>query len=1175
VNRSLLKTFLSLSLAACPAFLIGLAPATSEAAPADAPASSTAGSGGVITGVVKNSKSKESIENAVVVLQCSCLSQQRETYTNARGVYRFTNLPQGQYIVQVLAGKASISKSTTLPRNAKFRANFTIDPQSKIERVLVVAAPIPENAGHSLTVSMDEATNLPVGADTSRDFTAVVDLAPTASRDAAGISLAGTTGAETKYTVEGADVTSPASGTVGATMIQEFVESVEIKESGYDAEFGGASGGQVSARRVSGSNTFRGNAGVRFAPRLKAARLIQGTDEALRVTQNADWQAQAYAIVSGPIKQDKLFFTFGVAPQATRYTLVQNFYHRVDKDKSGGYEDCPYENGTFDCVDGGNYIDTAKFSDQSFGTGALSFGYIAGLDWAITPNHRLRLTGQGGPGFVRTTYRMPFSADPNSFGTNPGADPLGGGSRIASGIVNEHFGWNMAQTTLVALGYEGRVNDGNTEIDANLSYFEAASEDAWRLDDPNHKNVTATQEQESTGANLIDFLQRDNAVNLVPGVEDACNDPKLPPGVPCPIRRWLSGGLGEYDKDSQRRVAGSVALTHFFNAAGSHQLKYGGQVEWEQRHSIFQYSGTNAPDFYEGCGSAKGGGEYCYDDGKYTLNNSVRVNNHRFVVVNTDTPDRHFTRGFGGVRKEENSLRAIADSLGRGARMDRYDESLSTMNYGVFLQDKWAILSNLYINAGVRWELQDMRDIYGDNAILIWDNVAPRAGIVYDWTDEGKSRLYASYGWFYQPMPLALNSRVFGGLVNVRRQYKQSDCFGGTTNILGADGVATTNSRTDDAGQPTEYCVDTASSTSGLSPGMVVPHLKGNYNQQFQVGYEQEVVEDLVIGFRWLHTDLGRAVEDVSTNGGFNFIIANPGEKVSQNSIDGKRAECDAFASEYERLEGIDPDENSNNAVARDLQQCLFLVDAYEKINTIFDKPTRNYDAWTLEIKKRFAKNWLMLASYTYSRLVGNYDGFVDPTSGSINIGASTQYDIPELVRNSYGPLSSDQPHRAKFDAYYTFDMKAAGRLTLGTSVRFASGYPISVRADNNVYPGQNLIYVLPRGKGGRIDPNYNWNLSASYAYPLPNDLEIEVSGRLMNITNAKAVYRIDDVYSFQFAKAIPGGDLSDLKHAKAQRVGQPQANFGRAILDPQGNFGVETMFQQPMSAQFELKLRF
>lgn len=60
--------------------------------------------------------------------------------------------------------------------------------------------PIAEHA-----TGVEEAKKLPVGSATSRDFTAVVDLAPTAARDAAGISLAGTTGAESRYTIDGTD----------------------------------------------------------------------------------------------------------------------------------------------------------------------------------------------------------------------------------------------------------------------------------------------------------------------------------------------------------------------------------------------------------------------------------------------------------------------------------------------------------------------------------------------------------------------------------------------------------------------------------------------------------------------------------------------------------------------------------------------------------------------------------------------------------------------------------------------------------------------------------------------------------------------------------------------------------------------------------------------------------
>ena len=268
-------------------------------------------------------------------------------------------------------------------------------------------------------------------------------------------------------------------------------------------------------------------------------------------------------------------------------------------------------------------------------------------------------------------------------------------------------------------------------------------------------------------------------------------------------------------------------------------------------------------------------------------------------------------------------------------------------------------------------------------------------------------------------------------------------------------------------------------------------------------------------------------------------------------------------------------DDPQRDTYARELNRCNFLADAFGKVGSLFSKPIRNFDAWTFKINKRFARNWILQGSYTYSRLIGNYDGFVSRNTGAINLGASSQYDIPELVRNSYGPLFDNRPHQVKLDGFYSFDLKKAGRFTLGASLRYQSGTPISIYADNNRYSGQYLVYVLPRGAGGRIEPTYYANLSLSYAYPLPGEMELELTARLANLTNNKAVLRVDETYSFAFGRAIAGGYLEDLKHSKIQNSNSPTSFFQRGILPKQGNFGVQTVFQQPIQAQFELRLRF
>jgi hypothetical protein len=131
--------------------------------------------GGSIAGVVTDSATREPLPDSIVILQCACLPTAREARTNSRGIYAFTDLPTGNYTVQVLAGKAMASKIFGLPRDTKLKANFGVDPNREMATVTLVELP--------RASAMDEATPMPVVADSSRDFTAVVDLIPTASRD--------------------------------------------------------------------------------------------------------------------------------------------------------------------------------------------------------------------------------------------------------------------------------------------------------------------------------------------------------------------------------------------------------------------------------------------------------------------------------------------------------------------------------------------------------------------------------------------------------------------------------------------------------------------------------------------------------------------------------------------------------------------------------------------------------------------------------------------------------------------------------------------------------------------------------------------------------------------------------------------------------------------------------
>jgi hypothetical protein len=83
-----------------------------------------------------------------------------------------------------------------------------------------------------------------------------------------------------------------------------------------------------------------------MTPRIALPRFISATDESLRVAEIMNYEGQGVVTLSGPIIKDKLFFAVGVAPGGQNNSLIQSFYRRRDKDRSGGYEDCAYENGT-------------------------------------------------------------------------------------------------------------------------------------------------------------------------------------------------------------------------------------------------------------------------------------------------------------------------------------------------------------------------------------------------------------------------------------------------------------------------------------------------------------------------------------------------------------------------------------------------------------------------------------------------------------------------------------------------------------------------------------------------------------------------------------------------------------------------------------------------------------
>ena len=89
------------------------------------------------------------------------------------------------------------------------------------------------------------------------------------------------------------------------------------------------------------------------------------------------------------------------------------------------------------------------------------------------------------------------------------------------------------------------------------------------------------------------------------------------------------------------------------------------------------------------------------------------------------------------------------------------------------------------------------------------------------------------------------------------------------------------------------------------------------------VGGEYELFSDARLGVTYTHRYLNRALEDMSRDEANTYFIGNPGYGIASD----------------------------------------------------FPKAVRNYDAITVYFDKAYANTWLFKASYTLSRLYGNYAG--------------------------------------------------------------------------------------------------------------------------------------------------------------------------------------------------------
>jgi hypothetical protein len=236
---------------------------------------------GGLQGTVKD-PSGAVVPGAKVVVTGVALVGSKETETDSSGYYRFANLPATNYTITVTAkGFATVKRELVLEVGHLPTVDFALEvgSASTIVEVSSVAPLIDVTTNVTQTnVTEDVIDNIPHG----RSFQSVIQFAPAARNEPLmgnttisngtgsiapgngsnggnhGFSVAGGSDSENSYLVEGQETADLAGGFSHTQVPFDFIDEVDIKNSGIEAEHGGALGGVVNVVMKKGTNQYHG-----------------------------------------------------------------------------------------------------------------------------------------------------------------------------------------------------------------------------------------------------------------------------------------------------------------------------------------------------------------------------------------------------------------------------------------------------------------------------------------------------------------------------------------------------------------------------------------------------------------------------------------------------------------------------------------------------------------------------------------------------------------------------------------------------------------------------------------------------------------------------------------------------------------------------------------------------
>jgi Carboxypeptidase regulatory-like domain len=287
--------------------------------------------------------------------------------TRSDGGFIFSRLQIANYTATITYKGAKQSETVRVQAGSVRGIDFVVSTGATEEAIVVTAqrttSTRKDYLGQEGGIVVDT-DDLVARVPLPRNITAVALLAPGASQGDSSFgnlpSFSGSSVAENTIYVDGYNITDPRR-LLGAmnNVPFEFFQQVDVKSSGFQAEFGRTTGGVTNLVTRRGTNEFHGGISV-FASPSETRNKLPDTADIFR-SKDKSSQYEANVWLSGPIIKDRLFF-YGLL--GLRNNESRNF-----------------SNGVFDFVDSddprwGVHLDGVLWDDEVLGRHTIGWTHI-------------------------------------------------------------------------------------------------------------------------------------------------------------------------------------------------------------------------------------------------------------------------------------------------------------------------------------------------------------------------------------------------------------------------------------------------------------------------------------------------------------------------------------------------------------------------------------------------------------------------------------------------------------------------------------------------------------------------------------------------------------------------------------------------------------------------------